>query len=863
MSAVNALRKSTGRRDGHGGAGSSDGIGSVRSGGVGEMENAIAAACRRIAPLWPLKHFVAVNPFLGFSGQSFAATCTTMRRIARIDMLMPRAFYRDALAAGAIEDQDLRAALATVPRNWRIPASIADLKLELTRDVTIKTGRSAVVATVAEVLDTRAQGDRQVSRTAFMVDEISKWCAAYFDEGQSVWRLPSRGRPLYAAWRASMRYDRNPEMMGIFGFRQAVGALPEDPVAAIAAVVNALGVPERAHADYLHQALCDIGGWAAYARYLVWNSELRGESNDILVQLLAVRVVWGYALFLEHREEGFREAWDRAMQAAATPPQDEEAGDDPDIAIDLVTHLAYELAFQRRLLAELGEGAPHPAAPPAAPAPRRPLQAAFCIDVRSEVFRRALETVYPPVETIGFAGFFGYPIEYVQIGHLSGGSQCPVLLRPTFVVCEAVRDARADEEEEILGLRQLRRRAAKAWKSFKLAAISSFIYVETAGLLYASKIVSDSAGLTRPVKDPNIDGLDPSVVTRVGPRIESRTVGGRQTGFDALQRVNQAEAVLRAMSLTQDFARLVMLTGHGSTTANNPHASSLDCGACGGHTGEANARVAALILNQPEVREGLRTRAIDIPADTWFLGCVHDTTTDEVEIFDLEDAPASHADEIQRLRESLRAAAALARRERAPHLGVPIGAETDLRVIARSRDWSQVRPEWGLARNAAFIAAPRARTRGIDLAGRAFLHDYDWSKDTDFAVLELIMSAPMVVASWINLQYYGSTVNNRAFGSGNKVLHNVAGTIGVLEGNAGDLKIGLPLQSVHDGKRYVHEPLRLNVFIAAPLEAINGVIAKCETVRELVDNRWVHLFAIDASGKISHRYRGGLDWLAL
>ncbi|MGA9550365.1 MAG: putative inorganic carbon transporter subunit DabA [Rhodomicrobium sp.] len=30
-----------------------------------------------------------------------------------------------------------------------------------------------------------------------------------------------------------------------------------------------------------------------------------------------------------------------------------------------------------------------------------------------------------------------------------------------------------------------------------------------------------------------------------------------------------------------DFARLVMLTGHGSMTANNRHASGFDCGASG------------------------------------------------------------------------------------------------------------------------------------------------------------------------------------------------------------------------------------------------------------------------------------------
>ncbi|MGZ7294670.1 putative inorganic carbon transporter subunit DabA, partial [Streptococcus pyogenes] len=73
---------------------------------------AIDRACNKIAPLWPLKHFVAVNPFLGFSDQSFSATSATLRRVAGVDMLMPRNFYREALAAGRIEDRDLEAAIA-------------------------------------------------------------------------------------------------------------------------------------------------------------------------------------------------------------------------------------------------------------------------------------------------------------------------------------------------------------------------------------------------------------------------------------------------------------------------------------------------------------------------------------------------------------------------------------------------------------------------------------------------------------------------------------------------------------------------------------------------------------------------------
>ena len=825
-----------------------------------KLQAAMTAACNRIAPLWPLKNFVAVNPFLGFAHQTFETTCATLRRVAGVDMLMPRAFFREALAGGRIEDQDLEAARAATPGDGRIPASVMALRSAIVRDPEAAFRPSARVATVAEILDALVVGDRQASRTAFMVDEIARWCAAYFDEGQSVWRLPSRGASLYAAWRVSMRHDRNPEMMGVRGFRTAVASLPDDPMAAIAAVVAALGIPDRAVEDYLHRALLDIGGWAAYARYRVWNAALQGKDDDTLVQLLAIRVVWGYALFRERKDAAFCTAWQQAMETAAMLPEDEQLGGDPDLAIDLLLQQAYEHAFQRRLLAQLATIAPDQRT---VPGDRKALQAAFCIDVRSEVIRRALETVRPDAETLGFAGFFGFPIEYVPIGRTHGGAQCPVLLKPSVVVCEAVAGVSKQEEQEILGSRLMRRRVAKAWKSFKLSAVSSFTFVETAGLLFASKLVGDTLGWTRTVADPAVDGLDRRLIDRVGPRIEPRTVAGRQTGFDGAHRVAMAEAVLRAMSMTRDFARLVMLTGHGSTTVNNPHASGLDCGACGGHTGEANARVAAAILNDPDVRRGLRPCGIDIPDDTWFLGCLHDTTTDEIRIFDAGSAPSSHVQDIERLRDWLTQASHLARMERAALLGVSKDSATDARIKARSRDWSQVRPEWGLAGNAAFIAAPRERTAGIDLSGRAFLHNYDWRADDGFGVLELIMTAPMVVASWINLQYYGSTVNNRAFGAGNKVLHNVVGTIGVLEGNAGDLKVGLPMQSVHDGARFVHEPLRLNVFIAAPIEAINNMIVKHASVRELADNHWLHLFVIGELGAVTHRYRGALAWESL
>ncbi len=811
------------------------------------LDAAIGKARNRVAPVWPLKHFVAVNPFLGLTEQRFEAACATMRQVTGTDMLMPRSYYRDLIAEGRISDDDLSRAIAGSPSVGQAPRDVDALKRSIAIDASAD---GSAVSTVAEVLDSTLG----TATAPFLVEDIAKWCAAYWDDGQAAWRMPWRSLPPYRAWRASAAIDRAPDVMGLKGYRRIVASLPEDPVAAIKGAVDALGLPAAALDGYLHRALSSIAGWAAYGRYLAWNKELYGEQDDTVVQLLAIRLAWDHALFALNKDPAFRTAW--AEAAAGMGQTTGAAIMTRDTAVDTILQSAFEIAFQRDLVAKVVADKAGAAKTPA----RKPVQAAFCIDVRSEIFRRALETAAPEAETIGFAGFFGFPLEYVPIGHEHGGAQCPVLLTPKFVVREAVADTDDEEMSEILGLRLLRRRAAKAWKSFKSSAVSSFVYVETIGLAFAAKLIGDAAHITRTVAHPSVDGLDATVLDRVRPSLERGTLKGRQTGFTADERVDMAAAVLGAMMLTRDFARLVMLTGHGSTTVNNPHASGLDCGACGGHTGEANARVAAAILNDRGVRAGLVERGIVIPDDTWFLGCLHDTTTDEITIFDRNRIPASHREDLERLDTWLKTASARARAERSALLGINGTQGVDGKVIARSKDWSQVRPEWGLAGNAAFIAAPRDRTRGLDLGGRAFLHNYDWRQDEGWGVLELIMTAPMVVASWINLQYYGSTVNNRAFGCGNKVLHNVVGTLGVLEGNGGDLRTGLPWQSVHDGKRLVHEPLRLNVFIEAPLAEIERIINKHAAVAELVDNGWVHLFALTDEGRQCHRYTGGLQW---
>ena len=270
----------------------------------------------------------------------------------------------------------------------------------------------------------------------------------------------------------------------------------------------------------------------------------------------------------------------------------------------------------------------------------------------------------------------------------------------------------------------------------------------------------------------------------------------------------------------------------------------------------------ARLLNDREVRRGLTARGITVPSTTWFVAGLHDTTTDDVTLFEVDRLPSGHRADLERLRSWLTAAGETTRAERAPSLGLahlandPAALANALR--RRACDWAQVRPEWGLADNAAFVVAPRSRTRHLDLGGRVFLHDYDWRSDAGFATLTLILTAPMVVTHWINFQYYASTVDNRRFGSGTKVLHNVVGgTIGVFEGNGGDLRIGLPMQSLHDGHDWRHTPRRLSVFVEAPATAIDDVIANHAVVRRLVENGWLFLFRIDDDGATWQRTANG------
>ncbi|TWT78359.1 hypothetical protein Pla123a_11500 [Posidoniimonas polymericola] len=812
---------------------------------------ALTAVQNRIAPVWPLKDYVAVNPYLGYATQDFLGARHTLRSVSDVELLMSGDYYRQQFDGGSFSKEDIEAAVDELVAAGVTGSERIDVNQVLAflagpqgavptadADFTKSGEPNRAVRTLAETYDSHT-GSNWSRRVC---EAVSQQCASHYDQGQAVWQSGWRELPLYQAWRAAAQHNRTFEILGVRGFRRFVSKLPNQPQDAVAALLSRLGVPEQLWTDFLLCEALATPGWTAWTRRQDRQLEQQGRVDTDLVGLLAMRLAHEVAL-AEHFD--FRVDWDSVvsrhnkLRAEAGQPSGEAL-------LRYALLRACEIAFRKQIVGGL-QSRPE-AAPRVHDAPAL-AQMVFCIDVRSERVRRRLEAASSGVETYGFAGFFGLPIEFLELGEQEGSPQVPVLISPKFRVYEEL-----ETHDQALIAKTHQRRALvrlmrKTWKGFQASAISAFAFVETAGMLYGLKLIARTLRLNRG-RPGRFDGVRRAERDQLAPSL----AGLPQQGVGPGEQVDMAESILRGIGIVDNFARLVAFCGHGSQTENNPLKAGLDCGACGGHSGESNARLAAKLLNQPHVRLGLAERGIAVPADTRFVAALHNTTTDKLQFFDLHQLPPSHEDDLQQLQRHADLASQQTAVERLATL--PGRGVEDL--VRRSLDWSEVRPEWGLAGNAAFIAAPRDLTKRASLDGRVFLHSYDWSRDEGFAVLEQIMTAPLVVANWINMQYYASTVDPVHFGSGNKTVHNVVGQFGVLSGNGGDLMTGLPWQSVHDGAHYQHHPLRLLGMIAAPRAAIEGVLAKHREVSDLVSNGWMQLVAIEDG--VYFRYSERQQW---
>lgn len=793
-----------------------------------------------VAPVWPLQDYVAVNPYQGLADQNFLDARSQLRSVSDCEMLMPLDYYRTRFAEGEFLPGDIQVALNEIVDEG-IPGSET---LSMPRLVEWlhggpEAGPDPLLSRSCWSFSREYDMNADSRWTDVITEELSKVCSSHYDLGQAAWASPWKSESLFTAWRERNQIDLRMELKGLTEFRKFVASLPQDENNALSILLLRMGVPKTHWHAYLLTIAYETPGWSAFTRYQSEQAAKHGKACDDFIGLLAMRLAYDCAIAETYEVEV---DWlDRLHSPEPMPPASDELTLDPNGGLVRYALLrANEVGYRRRFLAGIS------ATQKAEPAnwesnmtSQKLAQLVFCIDVRSERIRRNLESTTDDIETYGFAGFFGLPMEYVRLGESQGSNQLPVLVDPVMKVHEAVRcrtktipedDAdRIVQKASIRGFRKL-------WQSLQKSAASCFMFVESTGLIYAPKLAASLLRITADA-DNRFDAIDPIEKPLTGPTL----AGLEQQGFTTERLADLAQGILRNLGLTKDFARIVAFCGHASQVENNPMQSGLDCGACAGHSGESNARFAAILLNDRRVRNVLRDRGLEVPGDVHFLGGLHNTTTDEIEFFDIDLVPESHRENLATLGDYVKQAGERNRDERANTLNDTHGKK----LISRSRDWSEVRPEWGLTGNAAFVIGPRHLTSSSNLAGRSFMHSYNEANDPDGMILEQIMTAPMIVTNWINMQYFASTVDQKHFGCGNKTLHNVVGKFGLLEGNGGDLRAGLAWQSLHDGKNYVHDPVRLLVVIAAKRASIDRVINAHANVRNLVANGWVQLVAVE------------------
>ncbi len=798
------------------------------------IQASVLEASRPLNCFWPLTSFIACNSLKGFENRPFEAAMRRARQLFNARGFLSLAEYRALYESGRIRAGDVQEACE---RNNKL-AEVAGVASDVDEHV------FAPIATLADFID-EVHGTSIVMQTN---QQLVKWCSAYFDCSQAQWSTPKDG--LYNGWRQLVGFDYSLTLQGSRNWKNLLSELPPQADRALEFLLAKLGVEEHELVQYLQKHLVQLPGWASH---LKWRST-QGES-EILTDYLAMRLFYELSLsepIVQSSYKGVVRPWAalsdrRAIELAKSDASVSKASD-----WSAIWQEGYEINYRNRLIADLRRSKEenHSRGSGAELVPT--CQLVFCIDVRSEPIRRSLETI-GNYATYGFAGFFGFAMRLQPLNSNQSIDLCPVLISPDKFVREAIGPgAQALKAPGFVGLKDRACRLASVQallasslqlrKRLKASLIGAFGLVETFGLWSALPLVG------RTFWPQTFQGLFADVKERLFPTPCTHL---DTSAFSLAEKITLAEGCLKGIGITDNFAKVVVFCGHKSTSANNPYASALDCGACGGNSGGYSARLAAQILNQADVRSGLLARGIVVPAATIFVAAEHDTTDDRFEVFNVNDSlelDSAQREIVEQLRRDLAAAGEIVRSQRLKRLPQSV-IDSFNSTGVRGFDWAQVAPEWGLAGNAAFIAAPRSLTKGLDLKGRTFLHSYEHSKDQSNAVLEIIMTAPLVVAQWINMQYYLSTVDNDVFGSGSKVIHNVVGDFGVMRGASGDLQLGLPWQSVMaaDGTRE-HEPMRLLALIQAPRDAIDSVLAKHQSLADLVKNRWLRLVALETGG---------------
>ena len=765
------------------------------------FQSSIDEASKVIGKTWPLYSFVASNPLAGYENHSFREAVSLAEKHFNAKSFPAAKLYRQAWENGDIEKDVL----------------LSNLK---------ESGLSKSPEYYLDILESQKRIEEENANHD--VDRImAKWLAAFMDEGLSEWDMPYKSEGFYAAWRLLVIYDSE---LGTTSLRD----IPKTSSEALEQMLK--DYPQDEYVKIFSYHLAALPGWTGYINHRSTSgSDWHQEYPISLIDYLAARL------------------WTAQKLNVSILPDSKK-----DNSNTLVSNLQYiwlkawEQSWQKQLVKTLEMESLESKSSAESKVPEA--QMVFCIDTRSELIRRHVESV-ADYETYGYAGFFGIAMDYKSPSDGITRKSCPPIVSSAYTVSESAQENKAEALVAFEKKNDIRKFTDYFLRRMKNMLPSAFGYVEGSGFFYGLSLIARTLvpGNIYRLNERNsskLEGMcEPKINSAVSDDVE-------MLGIPLKEKVGIVKSAFDLMGWKQ-FAPLVLFVGHGSHSANNPFGSSLDCGACAASPGRHNARMLAKLANLPEVKEALsEVHGVMIPKNTIFIGAEHNTTTDDIVLFDSE-VPDTHKEELKRVKANLLKAQKTATQDR---LGIT--SNSIFSAQQKANNWSETRPEWGLAKNAGFIVGPRSLTQNNKLDGRCFLHSYDWEMDATGKALEGIMQGPMVVTQWINNHYYFSTVDNNTYGGGSKITHNITGKFGVVQGNGGDIKMGLPLQSLFgsDDSMY-HQPLRLTVMIQAPINRVSEILMKNEKLMSLLDNEWIYLMVMDPTHKNEiFRYEKSIQW---
>jgi uncharacterized protein YbcC (UPF0753/DUF2309 family) len=747
----------------------------------------------------------------------------------------------------------------------------------------------------------------------FVHETLVRFCAAFTDQGFARWELPDREAGMFQAFCATYGQGFGPPdllFQGLGAELVRVRAAGLTPLETIHESLDLLGVPESEWRERITAKLIALRGWAGLIHQMDVRSDrvARPVPKDSLIEFLALRLVLERVacLNLAKSRLGFSGSLADLRARLLVRYRDSRKADVEPCAFELyqlaqlfgwsagelfelsteewqqlvrevdgfrpldrqkILHHAYEAHFRTRALDAVAlhgrsrlPGACSAVDPSGLTAPA--FQAAFCIDSREESLRRYIEEVCPTAETLGVAGFFGIPIYFRGIAEANYSTLCPVVIRPKHWVTEEPIYTLEEQHQRRARTRQMIGTATHRLHVGSRGAAGAALLTMGVGVLASIPLVFRVLfpRLTARIRKRATNWVNAPNQTRLRIERVATEPGPAQSqiGFTVDEMATMSARTLRDMGLTTSFARIVLFFGHGSFCLNNPHKSAYDCGACSGSMGGANARTLAMMLNDPRVREKIaREGIVNIPATTHFVGALHNTCNDTFTYYDLDLLPQSHRDAFEAARLTMDKAAKLNAQERCRRFdsaALNLSPEAAHRhVDGRSEDLAQTRPEYGNSTNAMAVVGRRERTRGLYLDRRSFLISYDPTQDdADYTTLGRLLGAVVPVCEGINLQYYFSRVDSTGWGCGSKLPHNVTSLLGVMDGSASDMRMGLPWQGVD-----IHEPMRLLFVIESVPEAIEKIMGRNEQVRQIISNGWVQLALLSPTGDELLLYRKG------